>query len=184
MMNIVPASIKGVSIVETAPFRDQRGLFYRAFCDQEMSQLLQKRVIHQVNISRTEVVGMVRGLHFQCPPYAEMKMVRCLKGRVWDVALDLRQNSPTFLKWFGTELSAQNTNMLIIPEGCAHGFQVLESGSELLYLHTASYEPKSEGGVRFDDPAINIRWPLAVTEISPRDAAYPFLAKEFSGVVI
>ncbi|MGT2489673.1 dTDP-4-dehydrorhamnose 3,5-epimerase family protein [Cupriavidus basilensis] len=138
----------------------------------------------QANHSRTCKVGALRGLHFQSPPHAEMKLVRCIRGRVWDVVLDLRAGSPTFLQWHGEELSAANARMLVIPEGCAHGFQVLEPESELLYLHTASYAPEAEGGVRYDDPAFGIRWPSPVAEVSARDVSHPILSTGFSGICL
>ena len=124
----------------------------------------------------------MRGLHYQRPPHAEMKLVRCLSGRVWDVALDLRHNSPTFMQWHAEELSCDNACMLIIPEGCAHGFQTLEPACELLYLHTAAYEKSAEGGVRHDDPRAGIAWPIAITEISERDRSLPLLPPMFSGI--
>ena len=183
-MKMVSTPIRGVYMVETAPFKDHRGVFYRAFCDQELAPLLQDRAIRQVNVSRTEAVGAIRGLHFQHPPHAELKLVRCLRGRVWDVALDLRRGSPSFLRWHAEELSSDNALMLVIPEGCAHGFQVLDAGSELLYLHTAHYEPKNEGGVRFDDPAVEIAWPLTATDISQRDSSHPLLTEDFRGITV
>lgn len=183
-MKIIYTPIQGVCIVETNPFRDERGSFYRAFCDRELDSLLQGETIRQVNVSRTEAVGAIRGMHFQYPPHAEIKLIRCLKGRVWDVAVDLRQDSSTFLKWYQVELSADNAYMMVIPQGCAHGFQVLEAGSELLYLHTAYYEPKAEGGIRYSDPKINIPWPLKATDVSPRDASHPLLSEDFRGIVI
>lgn len=181
-MKIVSTPIQGVCIVETNPFQDERGSFYRAFCDRELDSLLQGQTIRQVNHSRTEAVGAIRGMHFQHPPHAEMKLIRCLKGRVWDVAIDLRQDSPTFLQWHHQELSADNAYMMVIPQGCAHGFQVLEPGSELLYLHTAYYEPKSEGGIRYSDPKFNIPWPLKVTDVSDRDSSHPLLYENFRGI--
>lgn len=183
-MKIVSTPIQGVYLVETTPFQDERGTFYRAFCDRELDSLLQGETIRQVNLSRTEAAGAIRGMHFQYPPHAEMKLLRCLKGRVWDVAVDLRQGSSTFLQWYQAELSAANAYMIVIPQGCAHGFQVLEAGSELLYLHTAYYEPKSEGGIRYSDPKINIPWPLKATDISPRDASHSLLSEDFRGIVI
>jgi dTDP-4-dehydrorhamnose 3,5-epimerase len=136
----------------------------------------------QINYSQTETVGTIRGLHYQIPPYAEMKLVRCLRGRVWDVAVDLREGSPTFLHWHAEELSRKNTRMLVIPEGCAHGFQVLEKGSEMLYLHTSLFEKSAESAVRYDDPALSIPWPLAVTDISERDRNHPIINKLFTGI--
>jgi dTDP-4-dehydrorhamnose 3,5-epimerase len=111
-----------------------------------------------------------------------MKFVRCLRGRVWDVALDLREGSRTFLRWHAEELSPENTRMLVIPEGCAHGFQVLAADSELLYLHTAFYDPASEGGIRPDDPALAIPWPLAITDTSARDRGHALLESSFKGL--
>ncbi|AFY83097.1 dTDP-4-dehydrorhamnose 3,5-epimerase family protein [Oscillatoria acuminata] len=183
-MKIVSTPIQGIYVVETKPFQDERGTFYRAFCDRELDSLLEGKTIRQVNLSRTEAAGAIRGMHFQYPPHAEIKLIRCLKGRVSDVAVDLRQDSSTFLKWYQTELSAANAYMIMIPQGCAHGFQVLEPSSELLYLHTAYYEPKSEGGIRYSDPKINISWPLKATDVSPRDASHPLLSEDFRGIVL
>jgi dTDP-4-dehydrorhamnose 3,5-epimerase len=182
-MEIIATPIAWVSVVGTKPFRDQRGAFYRAFCDTDLEFLLKGRVICQVNVSRTEAVGAIRGMHFQHPPYAEMKLIRCLRGRVWDIALDLRAGSPTFLQWHGVELSPENADMMVIPEGCAHGFQVLESGSELLYLHTSPYVPSAEGGVLYDDPRVNIQWKIPPTDMSKRDTSHPLLLSEFKGLM-
>jgi len=124
----------------------------------------------------------VRGLHFQHPPYAEMKLIRCLRGRVWDVAVDLRADSPTFLEWHAEELSAKNGRMIVIPEGFAHGFQAIEPESELLYLHTEFYTPASEGGFRHDDSRLGIKWPLAVTELSARDSGHALIGNDFLGL--
>lgn len=180
-MKTYPAGISGISVVETSPYNDERGYFYRAFCRQELTQIIGGREIEQINLSCTVAVGAVRGLHFQRAPHAEMKMIRCVRGRVWDVALDVRKDSATYLQWHAVELSAENRLMVVIPEGCAHGFQVLEPESELLYLHTACYSPELEGGVRFDDPLVAINWPLAVSEISSRDLSYPLLRPDYQG---
>jgi dTDP-4-dehydrorhamnose 3,5-epimerase len=123
-------------------------------------------------------------MHFQYPPHAEMKLVRCLKGRVWDVAVDLRYRSPTFLQWHAEELTPNSGRMMVIPEGFAHGFQVLEPDSELLYLHTAPYTPSAEGGLRHNDPKLGIHWPLHVTDLSERDAAHPLIGEAFQGVIV
>ena len=151
------------------------------FCERELQPLLGARRIVNVNFSRTVRKGAVRGLHFQYPPDAETKLVRCIRGAVFDVCVDLRNGSPTFLKWFGVELTASNMKMLHIPEGFAHGFQTLEENAELLYLHTAFYAPDNEDGLRFDSPAIGVRWPLAVTECSERDRQLPDAAA-FEGI--
>lgn len=183
-MNLLPTAIAGVFVAETKAFQDKRGAFARLFCERELADAVGARHIEQVNHSRTSALGAVRGLHFQHAPHAEMKMVRCLKGRVWDVAVDLRKGSPTFLRWHAQELSATNALMLLVPEGCAHGFQVLEPDSELLYLHTASYTPSAEGGVRFDDPALNLPWPLPVADLSERDKQHPLISQNFPGITV
>jgi len=183
-VKLLPTAIAGVVVAETKAFQDGRGAFARLFCESELADSVDGRRIEQINHSRTAAVGAIRGLHFQQAPYAEMKMVRCLRGRVWDVALDLRKGSPTFLQWHAQELSAANALMLVIPEGCAHGFQVLEPDSELLYLHTASYTPSAEGGVRFDDPALSVPWPLPVTDVSDRDRKHPLIHQNFQGITV
>ncbi len=181
-MNIRPTPLVGVVVVETTPFADHRGAFERWFCDREFAAVLGARRIVQINHSRTGAVGAVRGMHYQRPPHAEMKFVRCLRGRVRDVAVDLRRDSATFLQWHAEELSPEGASMLIIPEGCAHGFQVLEADSELLYLHTAHYEKSAEGGVRHDDPAVGISWLLEAADLSERDRNHPLLDKTFPGI--
>lgn len=181
-MNIVPLPIAGAALVDTRRIEDHRGAFARLFCEDALAPLLAGRHIVQANHSRTTAVGALRGLHFQRPPHAEMKFVRCLAGRVWDVVVDLRAGSPTFLQWHAEELSPGNARMMVIPEGCAHGFQVLEPDSELMYLHTSAYAAHAEGGVRHDDPAIGIRWPLPARDLSARDASHPLLSSGFTGI--
>ena len=181
-MKLLPTPIADLFVVETSPNTDSRGAFARLYCELELSSLIGDRRIVQINRSRTTNVGAVRGLHFQYPPYAEIKFVRCTKGRVWDVAVDLRSKSPTFLDWHAQELSPLNERMMVIPEGVAHGFQVLEPESELLYLHTGFYTPGAEGGLRFSDPRLAINWPLPVTEASQRDKSYPLIDLNFSGI--
>lgn len=180
-MNTRPTAIAGVVVVETPPFTDARGAFARLFCENELGPVLGSRRIVQINHSRTHAVGAVRGLHYQRAPHAEMKLVRCLRGRVWDVAVDLRAGSSTFRQWHAEELTPGNARMLVVPEGCAHGFQVLEADSELLYLHTARYLPDAEGGVRWDDPDLGIAWPLPVTDLSERDTRHP-ATRNFPGL--
>ena len=127
-------------------------------------------------------MGAIRGLHYQSPPYVEMKFVRCLQGKVWDVVIDLRADSPTFLRWHAEELAPSSNCTLVIPEGCAHGFQVLQSGSELLYMHTEFYSPEHEGGVRYDDPRLQISWPLLPVDLSERDLNHPLMNSDFEGI--
>jgi len=174
--------IDGLVVVDTDLIADHRGAFSRFFCTQELESHIGGRRILQINHSLTNAVGTLRGMHFQYPPHAELKCVRCIRGRVWDVALDIRQGSATFLHWHAEELSASNRRMLIIPEGFAHGFQVLDENSELLYLHSASYAPEAEGGLNPLDARFAIDWPLKVSEMSQRDRAHPLLDASFNGV--
>lgn len=169
--------INGVFQLLAQPFADDRGAFLNAFRSQEpaFTGSWGDRGIAQVNLSRTETAGTIRGLHLQADPHSEAKMVRCLRGRVWDVAVDLRHDSSTYGYWHAVELSPEQNNALLLPEGCAHGFQVLEPGSELLYLHSGAWVPEAETGVRWDDPQLAIAWPLPVTELSDRDRGLPFL---------
>lgn len=181
-MKVLATPLSGVVVVETTPYTDARGAFARLYCEHELAGVIGDRRIVQINHSRTHSAGAVRGLHYQVPPHAEMKLVRCLKGRVWDVAVDLRAGSPTFLQWHAEELAAGDARMLVIPEGCAHGFQALETDSELLYLHSASYAPAAEAGLRCEDPLLGIAWPLAVTDSSERDRRHPLLTPDFAGI--
>ncbi|NEV60541.1 dTDP-4-dehydrorhamnose 3,5-epimerase family protein [Thiorhodococcus minor] len=174
--------IAGIVSVERLPIGDERGFFERVYCAGELESLTGGRPIVQINRTLTHRKGTVRGLHFQYPPDAEIKLVSCLRGEVLDVAVDLRAGSPTFLRWHAERLSALEHRMLIIPEGCAHGFQTLVDDSELLYLHTAAHAPAAEAGVHPEDPALAIRWLLPVAELSSRDAGHPWIAKGFQGV--
>lgn len=182
LVKVLATLLSGVVVVKTTPHNDARGAFARLYCERELTGVIGDRRIVQINHSRTHSVGAVRGLHYQLGPQAEMKLVRCLRGRVWDVAVDLRAGSPTFLQWHAEELSADNGCMLVVPEGCAHGFQVLETDSELLYLHTAWYAPEAEIGVRCDDPHLGIPWPLPLTDLSERDRHHPLLSPDFPGI--
>lgn len=181
-LTVIPTPILQLMVVESRPYVDARGAFTRLFCERELAPIIGERQVRQINHSRTASVGAVRGMHFQYPPQAEMKLVRCLRGRVWDVAVDLRAESETFLQWFAIELTPASARMLVIPEGFAHGFQVMEPDSELLYLHTGLYTPTAEGGVRFDDPTLNIEWPLPVSDISNRDMQHPLIDQNFRGL--
>jgi dTDP-4-dehydrorhamnose 3,5-epimerase len=181
-VKIMQTALPGVVVVETTPFADHRGAFACLYDERDLACVIGARRIAQINHSRTSAVGAVRGMHFQYPPHAEMKLVRCLRGRVWDVAVDLRAGSSTFLRWHAEELAPDNAHMLVIPEGCAHGFQVLEPESELLYLHTALYVPEAEGGISCNDPRVGITWPLPVAGQSRRDGSFPPIAHNFSGI--
>jgi len=183
-MKIGCTEINGVTVVDTNPVADHRGSFSRLFCGHELQGLVGARNIVQINRSRTSSIGAVRGFHYQHAPHAEMKMVLCLRGRIWDVAVDLRAGSKTFLRWHAEELCENNSRMMVIPEGCAHGFQVLDPDSELLYFHTAFYNPSSEGGVQPTDPRLGISWPLHISDLSARDTNHPLLPDDFAGLRI
>ena len=174
---LIQLPIEGVFELRGRPFADHRGAFLNAFRAQEEAwrQAWGDRGIAQVNVSRSEVVGTIRGLHLQAGTFSEAKLVRCLRGRVWDVAVDLRPHSVSYGQWQALELSPEAGNALLIPEGCAHGFQVLEASSELLYLHSGAWMPEAETGVRFDDPRLAIAWPLAPLGLSERDLKLPLL---------
>ena len=178
------AAIDGLKVFTSNPFVDERGRFMRLFDYNLMTSPLENYQIVQVNHSHTNRVGAIRGIHFQGAPSLEGKWVRCIRGRVFDVAVDLRQGSPTFLRHYTIELSEDNAKMIFIPEGCGHGFQVLEPHSELIYLHTAPYDPASEGGVRWNDPLLAIQWPLLPQDISGRDNKHPLLKNDFTGIAV
>ena len=181
-MKLTPTSLEGMYVAESTAISDHRGAFARLYCERELAPALGSRRIVQVNHSRTGAVGVVRGMHLQNSPHAEMKFVRCLRGRVWDVAVDLRAGSRTLLQWHAEELTGENGRMMIIPEGCAHGFQVLAPESEMLYLHTAFYEPGSQLGFSCLDEKLKLRWPLPITDLSKQDSAHPFIAHDFGGI--
>ncbi len=180
--DFLPTSLANLSVIQRQPFEDDRGSFARLFCAEEFRKMGLSKQIVQINHSITCQKGAVRGLHFQYVPHAETKIVSCLKGKVFDVAVDLRQGSSTFLCWHGEVLSAGNRHALLIPEGFAHGFQTLEEDSELLYFHTDYYVPAAEGALNVTDPRLNIAWPLPITELSERDHSHPFIGSEFAGV--
>jgi dTDP-4-dehydrorhamnose 3,5-epimerase len=174
-MQFEETPMKGCYVIRTTPSVDHRGVFARFFCERELAQIIGDRRIANVNLSRTVKIGSIRGMHFQHFPDAEMKFIRCIKGKVFDVAVDLRKDSPTYLHWYGVELSAENMDMFALSEGFAHGFQALENDVEILYLVTAFYSPSHEGGMNHADPQIGIRWPLPITDVSERDLHYPYL---------
>jgi len=182
-MSFSATPLDGLLTVRTCPLTDERGRFVRIYCDDEFSTATTVVRWLQSNLSRTSGRGAIRGMHFQYPPSAETKLIRCLRGRVFDVAVDVRKHSPTFLSWHGVELSADNETMLLIPEGFAHGFQVLDDEAELLYMHSAAFSPAHDGRLRFDDPRLNITWPLPVGVVSQRDLATPLIDDTFTGVV-
>ncbi len=181
-MKIIDTHITGLKIIETLPSKDHRGIFSRWFCSESLSTVLGQEAITQINQSKSNMAGTVRGLHFQKPPHAETKLVRCIAGKVWDVAVDLRPGSPTFLKHYGHELTTENQLMMIVPKGFAHGYQALEDDSELLYFNTAPYAPFAEGALNPLDPRLSISWPLSVINLSERDEKSPFIGSDFKGI--
>jgi dTDP-4-dehydrorhamnose 3,5-epimerase len=180
-MKLESTPLDGLWVARTNRVGDDRGSFARQFCATDLQAAFGARSIVQINRSRTRDVGTVRGLHYQLAPHAEMKLIRCLQGRVFDVAVDARPGSPTYLQWHSVELSPETEVMMIIPEGFAHGFQVLEANSDLLYLHTAAYMPEFERGLHPLDPQISISWPLPVDKLSDRDQRHPFVVNDFPG---
>ena len=180
-MKFIPTILNGSFTIQLDPINDERGWFARYFCKKEFSTIGHNKEWVQMNHSFSLKKGTLRGMHFQKPPHSEVKLVRCIQGSVFDVIIDLRKDSPTFLKWFGTELSAENKLMMYIPEGFAHGFQTLEDNSGLLYMHTAYYSPEAEDGLRYNDPLVNISWPIEISEISMRDTNHDILEK-FNGL--
>jgi dTDP-4-dehydrorhamnose 3,5-epimerase len=177
------APLAGLLIVHRQRRNDARGSFGRMFCADELREAGLDPTIAQINHSLTRRKGAVRGLHYQHPPHAENKFISCLRGEVFDVAVDLRRGSPTFLRWHAELLSENNGRSLFIPRGFAHGFQTLCDDCELLYLHSAPYAGGAEGGVSPTDARLGIRWPLALTDISDRDAAQAALTADFNGIV-
>ncbi len=162
--------------------QDERGGFARVFCEELFQQIGLTKKFVQINHSYNNLKGTIRGMHFQIPPFSEYKLIRCVKGAVIDVVVDIRKNTPTFLKHYAVELSAENKKMILVPEGFAHGFQTLKDDSELIYHHTEFYVPNSEGGLRFNDERLNIKWPLPVTSISERDKYHNLIDNNFKGI--
>lgn len=181
-LSVTELPLPGMFRVETPATGDERGRFARIFCQAALAPLRQGLVFTQVNLSGTSRRGTIRGLHYQLAPAAEAKMIRCLRGRVFDVAVDLRAGSPTFLRWHAIELDAGSDHQVFIPEGVAHGFQTLTDDVQLLYFHTADWRPDLERRVRYDDPRIGIPWPLPPACVSARDAQAPLLDASFAGV--
>jgi len=180
--DIREASIPAVKVIQRNHSDDSRGFFERLFCGTELSALTGAKPVVQINHSRTMRLGTVRGLHFQHAPHREHKFVTCIRGQIFDVAVDMRRNSGTFLRWHSEILSETNFHTMFIPEGFAHGFQTLSPDCELLYLHTAPYCAAAQGALNARDPILNIGWPEEITEISARDLAHPMLVPPFEAL--
>lgn len=176
--------LPGARLLQREVRGDSRGTLSRLFCAEELAMLGWVSCIAQVNLTCTSRCGTIRGLHFQHPPHAEKKLVTCIRGRVWDVIVDIRFGSPTFLQWRAEELSDENQRSLLIPEGFAHGFQTLSDEVEMLYCHSAAYVATTESGLNVMDPRLQITWPLPITELSVRDHRHLTLNDSFQGIVI
>jgi dTDP-4-dehydrorhamnose 3,5-epimerase len=179
---ITQTPLNGPAIIERTVNRDARGYLERLFGVEELAGVIGRRAIRQINRTLTTSRGTVRGMHFQVPPHAEVKLVTCLRGSVFDVAVDIRENSPTFLRWHAEVLADSEHRTMLIPEGFAHGFQALTDNCELLYIHTAPYVRSAESGLNPSDPRLDITWPKEITEMSARDASWEFLTDEFIGI--
>lgn len=172
--DVAATALEGLNILTRKPLGDERGFLERMFCESELAGIMGGRRIVQMNRTLTRKAGTIRGMHFQRAPHMELKLVSCLRGEVFDVAVDMRPDSPTYLFWHGEILSGENHKTLAIPEGFAHGFQTLTEDCEMLYFHTAAHHPESEGGLHPLDPALAVSWPLPVAEMSAKDSARPF----------
>ena len=179
---IIDTPLAGLKLLERTKLGDERGFLSRLFCREEMDALGFDAPVAQINETGTTDAGTVRGMHFQYAPFGEIKLVTCTQGRVLDVAVDLRPGSPTWLKHFAVELSAENHCSLFIPKGFAHGFQALTDNVRMVYAHSELYHAEAEGGLYCQDPELNIAWPLPVENLSKRDAAHALITPEFEGV--
>ncbi len=174
--------LTGAYIVDTSPLKDDRGMFMRTYCKKQFEQIGFTSEWVQMNHSISYKKGTIRGMHFQIPPFGEIKMVKCIQGAIFDVIVDLRKDSPTFLQWISVDLTKENKRMLYIPAGFAHGFQTLTDDTELIYHHSHFFTPEAETGLLYNDPLLGINWPLALTAISDRDLSHPTINKEFKGI--
>lgn len=175
-MKFMSTPLKDAYILDLNKIEDDRGFFARIFCVEKMGALGMQTDIVQINLSHNLRKGVVRGLHYQVEPAPEAKLMRCIRGAIFDVIVDMRPDSPTYLQWFGIELSADNRRALYVPPMFAHGYQALTDGAEVFYPTTGIYTPACERGLRHDDPALRIAWPLPPTEVSAKDSAWPLLA--------
>ena len=180
--DIVETDLAGLRVIKRQPIGDARGYLQRLFCSEELAAAGWLAPVAQVNHTYTKRAGSVRGLHLQLAPFAEMKLITCMRGEVWDVAVDLRANSATFLKWHALLLTAENKTSYLIPPGFAHGFQTLTDEVEMLYCHSQAYTPSSEMGLNVLDKKLNVSWPMAITDMSEKDKNWPMLDDAFQGI--
>ncbi|MBX7242070.1 MAG: dTDP-4-dehydrorhamnose 3,5-epimerase [Bacteroidia bacterium] len=183
-MKIIKTPIEGVFLIYPRILGDERGRFARTFCKKEFAEAGIHESFVQFNHSLNFKKGTIRGMHFQHPPFAESKLIRCVQGSVTDVAVDIRMGSPTFLQHFSIELTAENMISILIPAGCAHGFQAMEDNTALIYHHSEYYTPQADAGFRYNDPALNIRWELPAVNVSEKDKNYILIDKQFKGIKI
>ncbi len=181
-MNFTSTKLKGAYIIDPASIKDDRGMFMRTYCKKEFSSIGFNGEWVQMNHSVSFKKGTIRGMHFQKYPFGEVKLVKCIKGSILDVIVDMRKDSSTYLKWIGHELTAENKRMLFIPEGFAHGFQALSDDTELIYHHSNFFNIEAEAGLLYNDPMLAIEWPLELTSISKRDLSHSLINKDFKGV--
>jgi dTDP-4-dehydrorhamnose 3,5-epimerase len=172
-MRFTDTNVVGARVIDPSPHHDDRGHFTRAWCSREFAENGVDFVPVQANIAFTRLRGTVRGMHFQDAQAPEAKLIRCVRGAIFDVVIDLRRESPSCGQWYGVELSAANGRMLYVPPLCAHGYQTLEDGTEIYYMASAYYTPSTVSGVRFDDPAFGIDWPVPTTTVSRQDRSWP-----------
>ena len=182
--NAIQTPLEGLKRIERSPIEDDRGSLSRIFCAQELENAGWLKSVAQINHARTNIKGTVRGMHYQQSPHAEAKLVSCIRGSIWDVAVDLRKGSTTFLQWFAQELSPQNNLAMLIPEGFAHGFQTLENDCEIVYVHSAPFSPSAEARINPQDPSLKIRWPLEIKTISTKDSQQKYIDAHFLGVTL
>jgi len=172
-VRFVPTSLAGAYVIEQERHMDERGFFARTWCADEFARHGLEPKLAQSNVSFNRCRGTLRGLHYQTPPFAEVKLVRCTRGALFDVAVDLRPDSPTFRRWVGSELTEDNGRALYVPRGFAHGFLTLVDATELAYQMSTPYAPEAQRGIRWDDPFVGVAWPEGVQVIAPRDRDYP-----------
>ena len=173
-MIFTETKLKGAFIIDVKRLEDERGFFGRSYCENEFKEHGLNTNVVQANVSHNKIKGTVRGMHMQLAPFEESKLVRCTRGAIYDVIIDLRENSETYKQWIGVELTADSFRMLFVPEGFAHGFITLEDNTDVTYQVTQFYTPGSERGFRWDDPAFNIQWPIEPVLISEKDKSHPF----------
>lgn len=183
-MKFIETPLHGLYVIEHKKLRDERGLFARTFCKHEFLQIGFTKELVQFNHSFNVKKGTIRGMHYQNQPFSECKLIRCVQGKVFDIAIDIRKNSPTYLRHFGIELSQENMLSIFIPEGFAHGFQTLEHNTSLIYHHSEYYTPQADAGIRHNDPEINIYWPLSAENLSEKDKSYPLIDEKFEGIQV